>query len=134
VRSIVAALANHSPESLQISDQALSSNFATYGEYVVGGFLKPSLADPRFTAAEVKMFRGYIQVAFRLKEQRTERIPAAKHLKVDWKQFHEGVVRLLEVLHPPGTRVTITAPKQESSEAEPLYDWSYEIDYTLNPR
>jgi hypothetical protein len=134
VRSMVAALANRSPESLQISDQALPSNFATYGEYVVGGFLKPSLADTRFTLAEVEMFRGYIKVAFRLKEERTERIPAAKHLKVDWKRFHEGVVRLLEVLHPPGTRVAITAPKPESSEAEPRYDWSYEMDYTLKPR
>jgi hypothetical protein len=134
VRSIVAALANRSLESLQFSGQALPSNFATYGEYVVGGFPKPSLADTRFTLAEVDIFRGYIKVAFRLKEQRTERIPAAKHLKVDWKRFHEGVVRLLEVLHPPGTRATITAPKPESSAAEPRYDWSYELDCTLKLR
>ena len=134
VRSIVASLANSSPESVQISDQADSSNFATYGEYVVGGFLKPVLADSRFTSATVEMFRGYMKVAFRLKDERSERIPAAKNLKVDWKRFHEGVVRLFEVLHPPGTRVGISSPKPESKDEEPRFDWSYEFDYTLNRR
>jgi hypothetical protein len=133
VRSLVAALANGSPASIKLSDQAASAGFANHGDYVVGGFLRPFLADTRLASAKVDVLGGDIYVGFRLKEERAERVPAAKHLKVDWKQFHDGAVRLLEVLHPPGTRVTVTGPKPEAGEAEPRYEWNYVLTYTFKP-
>jgi hypothetical protein len=47
--------------------------------------------------------------------------------------FPQGVVRLLEILHPRGTGVSIIKPQPDSGGTSPRYEWSYTLDYSLNP-
>jgi hypothetical protein len=72
-------------------------------------------------------------VAFRLIEERSEKAPAPKKLKVAWPEFQEAVLRLLETLHP-GTRAAITSPKPDGGGIGPRYEWSYTFDYLLKPQ
>lgn len=126
VKSMIAALANNSPEAVQINDPPPSHN----GEFVVG-LKAPSYNDPRLLRARVDIFRGYIKVEFLLTQERSEKTPAPRKLQVDWPAFQQTVVRLLELLHPAGTRVTLTKPQPERGETGPRYAWIYTLDYSL---
>jgi hypothetical protein len=103
VQSIVAAIANVSPESIELSDQPPPPH---YGEFVVG-FQKPKFGDNRLDSASLNIHRGYVSLDLGSGGAPFPGIVPAAEIKVAWEQFEEGVVRLLEVLHPPGTRVRI---------------------------
>jgi hypothetical protein len=130
VKSMVAALSSSPPEAVRISDQAPPPDS---GEFMIG-FQPPAMADSRLARAQADIYSGYIQVTFRLATERSEKAPAPAKVKVAWTEFQAGVVRLLETLHPPGTKVTITQPKAEPGGLGPQYEWTYVLNYSLKSR
>ncbi len=119
---VVAVLAKCDTDALtiQVDPKASSSGMLTLK------FCEPAIGDSRFRGVGANIFRGKVHVSLHGPQ---DEAPPPKMVGIDWPAFREGVTDLLQAIHPPGTRVTI-------SEAQPSRfnlseQWNYDLAYSL---
>lgn len=118
-------------ETLTIKSQARPSRD---GDLLLK-YKEASITDARLLAAGVhtvgaNVFGGHVYASL-YGPQNTA--PPPKESGIDWNAFRAAVARLLNVLHPPGTKVVISKDvKPGRFGPKPQGPWEYYFTYTLH--
>src|SRR5262249_32970410 len=120
VARLVAALAQCDPQTLTVGTDAAPS------ESLMLNFGQLTIGDSRFRAVGASIFGGAVRVS--LFGSQDKALPPGK-VGTDWTAFRKEVINLLRLLHPPGTRVTVSAARLGRSNR--LGEWNYQLSYSL---
>jgi hypothetical protein len=122
VLRIVAILAKCDPDALTIEVGPMPSSSGG----LMLPFTEPPVGDPRFCSVGANIGRGNVYVALFGPQ---EKAPPPKEAGIDWQAFRTAVMALLQVIHPPGTQVTIS--EAQHSQFNVSERWYYDLTYSL---
>jgi SMI1/KNR4 family protein SUKH-1 len=128
VRTVAAALTSCRPEDVQAGEEPGPDDEGLLRIY----YRAPALSDPRLLEVTARVYRGYLEANLRLKQETRKKPPAPGNVPVDWEAFRTGVIEVLETMHPPGTRATVSELRPDT-EPGPRYEWTYSGHYSLTP-
>lgn len=128
LREIAGALASRSAKSIRINPEIGADEDGR----LMMIYETPKMKDPRVAAGTLDLFCGRINVRFSLPEPWGEEHPEPGDVKTDWDSLHDALVRLLRLLHPAGTEVSI-GPAEVVGGAGP-YQWSFQMKYEIPER
>jgi hypothetical protein len=122
VLGVVAVLANCNPDALSIK----VNRKPAYGMLTMK-FTGPPIEDCRFRSVGANVFLGNVFVSLHGPQQKA---PPPQKAGIDWTAFRAAVADLLQTIHPPGTRVTVSKPKA-SMFTTSTEQWKYDLSYSL---
>jgi hypothetical protein len=122
VLAVIAALAKCNPHSLSIKLNRKPS----YGMLKLN-FSESPIQDARFRWVGANIFRGNVFVTLHGPQ---EKAPPPQKAGIDWEAFRQAVTDLLQTIHPPGTKVTLSKPRPSMFTMQ-RDQWKYDLTYSL---
>ena len=125
VLRLVATLARCDPAVLSI---AVNPQPSSSGSLMLN-FGRPSLGDPRWRGVGARIFGGTVGVSL---FGPPDKAPPPGKVGINWTAFQKAVRDLLRLLHPAGTRVTVSKVCLRPSGR--LGEWNYRLAYSLKEK